>query len=144
MSSNAFNDLERDYNANFHYQLQVQHERQAMTGIYGNHPEDRARERELNRYLDSQNEWSDADKKKAKEELFDAITWNGEVWDESLEGYRLEMFYEWENIMCSRLASSEKIVELNDIQNKYVKLYCEDAVERDPCKYCELYCLDDE
>ena len=68
MSSNAFNDLERDYNANYHYQLQVQHERQAMTGIYGNHPEDRARERELDRYLDSQNEWSEADKKKAKEE----------------------------------------------------------------------------
>lgn len=32
-----------------------------MAGIYGNHPEDRARERELDRYLDSQQDATDAE-----------------------------------------------------------------------------------
>jgi len=38
-----------------------------MTGIYGNHPEDRARERELNAYLD------EADAAYQKEEAIDAL-----------------------------------------------------------------------
>ena len=114
-----------------------------MTGIYGNSLEDRARERELDCYLDSKSEWSEEDKRKAKEELFDAITWNGEAWDEDLEGYRLDMFTDWENVMCSRLPNWEKIIEMNDIQSKYVQKYCEDAVEGNPDYYCALYCLED-
>jgi hypothetical protein len=31
------------------------------------------------------------------------------------------------------------MAEMNDIQSKYVKLYCDDAVENNPDKYCEMY-----
>jgi hypothetical protein len=41
--------------------------------------------------------------------------------------------------MCSRLPSSEKMAEMNDIQSKYVKLYCVQEVENNPDKYCEMY-----
>lgn len=111
-----------------------------IPGIYGTHPEDIARAKELDRYLDSQAEWSDDDKRKAKDELYDDITWNGAAWDENLVSYRMDMFVDWESVMCSRLSSAEKIAEMNDIQSKYVKLYCEDEVEQDPDAYCEKYC----
>jgi hypothetical protein len=113
-------------------------------GIFGSHPEDIARAKELDRYLDSQAEWSDDDKRKAKAELYDDITWNGAAWDENLESYRLDMFVDWESVMCSRLPRWEKLAELTDIQDRYVKLYCDAAVEQDPDKYCEMYCGDDE
>jgi hypothetical protein len=108
-------------------------------GIFGSHPEDQYRARELDRYLDSCDTWSESDKAHAKSELFDDITWNNAPWDENLEGYRIDMFVEWESVMCSRLPSAEKMAELNDIQSKYVKLYCDDVVNRDPDYYCEKY-----
>jgi hypothetical protein len=111
-----------------------------MSGCFGNSAEDQHRERELNRYLDSCEPWSDEDMRKAKDELYDDITWNGAAWDENLVSYRLDMFRDWESVMCSRLSSAEKIAEMNDIQSKYVKLYCNDEVEQDPDAYCEKYC----
>lgn len=94
---------------------------------------------DTNRHYDACQPWSESDKAHAKSELFDDITWNGKAWDENLEGYRIDMFVEWESVMCSRLPSAEKMAEMNDIQAKYVKLYCDDAVENNPDKYCEMY-----
>jgi len=112
-------------------------------GIFNNSAEDQYRARELDRYLDSQ-EWSTDDIEKAKQALYDAITWDGEAWDENLVSYRLDMFRDWESVMCSRLPRWEKLAELTDIQDRYVKLYCDAVVEQDPDKYCEMYCGDDE
>ena len=109
-------------------------------GIFNNSAEDQYRARELDRHLDACEPWSTDDIEKAKQALYDAITWDGEAWDENLVSYRMDMFTDWESVMCSRLSSAEKIAEMNDIQSKYVKLYCEDVVEQDPDAYCELYC----
>ncbi len=104
---------------------------------------DKFRNRQLDKYLEA-DEWSEDDKRKAKEELYDDITWNGKAWDENLVSYRMDMFVDWESVMCSRLPSAEKIALMNDIQRKYVEMYCHDEVETDPDAYCEIYCGDDE
>ena len=111
-----------------------------MTGIYGDTQEDKIRERELDAYLNSRKDWTDADKAKAKSELFDDITWNGAKWDENLEGWRMEMFIDWENVMTSRMPRDEKMAMLSDIQTRCVTNYCNDEVESNPDLYCERYC----
>jgi len=114
-----------------------------IPGIYGSHPEDRARARELDRYLDSQ-EWSSDDISTAKQGLYDAIRYFGKEWDENLVSYRLDMLVSIEEILLSSIPRIEKLAEIDDVMDKYMKLYCEDVVEQDPDAYCELYCGDDE
>jgi hypothetical protein len=108
-------------------------------GIYGSHPEDQYRARELDRYLDSQ-EWSTDDIEKAKQGLYDAIRYFGKEWDENLVSYRLEMLTTIEEILHSNIARIEKLAEIDDVMDRYIKLYCEDEVEGDPDAYCEKYC----
>lgn len=108
-------------------------------GIYGSHPEDQYRARELDRYLDSQ-EWSTDDIEKAKQGLYDAIRYFGKEWDENLVSYRLEMLKTIEEILFSSIPRIEKLAEIDDVMDRYIKLYCEDEVEQDPDAYCELYC----
>jgi hypothetical protein len=115
-----------------------------IPGIYGSHPEDRARARELDRYLDSCEPWTDEDIKKAQVGLYDSIRYFGSAWDENLISYRLDMLVEFEEIMMSKLPSAEKIADMNDAMDKYIKLYCRDVVEEDPDAYCEKYCTESE
>jgi len=109
-------------------------------GCFGNSLEDRARECELNRYLDSQEAWSEDDKRHAESELYDDIRFNGVAWDENLVSYRLDMMVEWEEIMMSNQPTWEKMADMNDCMDRYIKLYCRDEVETDPDAYCEKYC----
>lgn len=115
-----------------------------MSGIFGNSFEDKYRERELNRYLDSCEPWTDQDIKKAQDELYDDIRFNGAVWDENLVSYRLDMLVSIEEILLSSIPRIEKLAEIDDVMDKYMKLYCNDEVEGDPDAYCEMYCGDDE
>ena len=108
-------------------------------GIFGSSLEDQYRARELDRYLDSQ-EWSSAAIKKAKTGLYDAIRYFGKEWDENLVSYRLDMLVSIEEILLSSIPRIEKLAEIDDVMDKYMKLYCEDVVEQDPDAYCELYC----
>jgi hypothetical protein len=55
-----------------------------IPGIYGSHPEDRARARELDRHLDANTGWTTDDIAHAKSELADSIMHGGEAWEENL------------------------------------------------------------
>ena len=109
-------------------------------GIFGSHPEDRARARELDRHLDACEPWSTDDIEKAKQGLYDAIRYFGLEWDENLVSYRLEMLTTIEEILLSNIPRIEKLAEIDDVMDRYIKLYCEDEVEQDPDAYCEKYC----
>jgi len=111
-----------------------------MVGIFGTHPEDQYRERELNRYLDSQRSWSADDIAHAKSELADCIFDGGESWDENLEGYRLDMLTDIESILYSSVSRPEKMALITDVMERNVNLYCTDVVDQDPDKYCTRFC----
>ena len=112
--------------------------------IFGSHPEDQYRARELDRHLDACEPWSTDDIEKAKQGLYDAIRYFGKEWDENLVSYRLDMLVSIEEILLSSIPRIEKLPEIDDVMDKYMKLYCEDVVEQDHDAYCELYCGDDE
>jgi hypothetical protein len=109
-------------------------------GCFGSHPEDIARAKELDRYLDSNTGWTADDIATAKSELFDCIRDGGEEWDENLTGYRLDMLTDIENIMYSRIDRREKLAEIEDVMDKYIKRYCDDKVEHDQDAYCSRFC----
>ena len=109
-------------------------------GIFNNSAEDQYRARELDRHLDACEPWSTDDIEKAKQELFDDIRSGDVIWDENLVSYRLEMLITIEEILYSNVPRIEKLAEIDDVMDRYIKLYCEDEVEQDPDAYCELYC----
>ena len=109
-------------------------------GIFGSHPEDQYRARELDRHLDACEPWSTDDIEKAKQGLYYDIRFNGKLWDENLVSYRADMIADWYETMLSNMPNWEKTAEMFDALDKYIKLYCEDEVEQDPDAYCELYC----
>lgn len=111
-----------------------------MVGIFGTHPEDRARERELDRHLDTNTSWTDEDIAHAKSELADCILDGGEAWDENLEGYRLDMLTDIESILYSSVSRPEKMALITDVMERNVNLYCTDVVDQDPDKFCTRFC----
>ena len=113
-------------------------------GIFNSSAEDQYRARELDRHLDACEPWSTDDIEKAKQGLYDAIRYFGKEWDENLVSYRLEMLTTIEEILHSNIPRIEKLAEIDDVMDRYIKLYCNDEVEQDPDAYCEIYCGDDE
>lgn len=109
-------------------------------GIYGSHPEDQYRARELDRHLDANTGWTADDIAHAKSELADCIMDGGEAWDENLTGYRLDMLTDIESILYSRISRAEKMANITDVMERNINLYCSDVVDHDPDKYCTRFC----
>lgn len=80
-------------------------------------------------------EWTEADKAKAREKLYDSI-YSGAPWDENLKGYRVDMLIEIERVLVDAL--SDKVGRMRDIRAKYITMYCRDEVDNDPDRYCEV------
>lgn len=80
-------------------------------------------------------EWTDSDLNEAKVKLYDAI-YNGAPWDENLESYRVDALVLIESILFDK--EDDKLARMKDVMHTAVTKYCNDEVNCDPNRYCEV------
>lgn len=84
---------------------------------------------------DNGSEWTEFDKQKAKDKLYDSIM-NGAAWDENLESYRADMLIDIERIMLDK--EDDKEARIKSVMYVAIKKHCEYEVKMNPDKYCEV------
>jgi hypothetical protein len=86
-------------------------------------------------------EWTDKDKRIAEENLEYRILYQDEKWDENLDGWKGDMFVEWERLMLQfvqgKIDRADCFACMHDALHSHVARHARDEVAGDPDKYCE-------